>query len=263
MLFCALKLVWDLLSRPSAQTVHPFICLSVYPSVSPLPRPPFVSLFLCRPVNPFILPFIHPSVFPCLVCPSVRPSARPPSFNSFVSLSVCPFVCQSIRFPVCLSFHSYIWVSVSPSINAFVYLSVCSSRTSIRSALLAISPSIRLSVRLSNHPSLYPFVRPSVRPSNHVSIYNGSWLMAPEIYHYYCKGIEIHACVQNRTLNAYYENQTLGFDENVDCLQVKPVHVSQTLDISKLTYFSFSICKNGLTTRTLTTQKTVIGTTVP
>ena len=87
--------------------------------------------------------------------------------------------------------------------------------------------------------------------------------MAPEIYHYYCKGIEIHACVKNRTLNAYYENQTLGFDENVDCLQVKPVHVSQTLDISKLTYFSFSICKNGLTTRTLTTQKTVIGTTVP
>ena len=54
--------------------------------------------------------------------------------------------------------------------------------------------------------------------------------MAPEIYHYYCKGIEIHASVQNRTLNAYYENQTLGFDENVDCLQVKPVHVSQTLD---------------------------------
>lgn len=87
--------------------------------------------------------------------------------------------------------------------------------------------------------------------------------MAPEIYHYYCKGIEIHACVQNPTLNAYYQNQTLGFDENVDCLQVKPVHVSQTLDISKLTYFSFSICKNGLTTRTLTTQKTVIGTTVP
>ena len=128
MLFCALKLVWDLLSRPSAQTVHPFICLSVYPSVSPLPRPPFVSLFLCRPVNPFILLFIHPSVFPCLVCPSVRPS-------SFLQL-----FCQSIRlsvrlsvhsFSVCLSFHSYIWVSVSPSINAFVYLSVCSSRTII------------------------------------------------------------------------------------------------------------------------------------
>ena len=87
--------------------------------------------------------------------------------------------------------------------------------------------------------------------------------MAPEIYHYYCKGIEIHACVQNPTLIAYYENQTLGFDENEDCLQVKPVHVSQTLEIRKLTYFSFSICKNGLTTRTLTTQKTVIGTTVP
>ena len=79
----------------------------------------------------------------------------------------------------------------------------------------------------------------------------------------YCKGIEIHAGVQNPTLIAYYANQTLGFEENVDRLQVKPVRVSQTLDTSKLTYFSFSICKNGLTTRTLTTQKTVIGTTVP
>ena len=168
MLFCALKLVWDLLSRPSAQTVHPFICLSVYPSVSPL-RPSSICQFVSLSTRQSVYPSVHPSVCFALsrlsVRPSVRPPARPPSFNSFVSLSVCPFVCQSIRFPVCLSFHSYIWVSVSPSINAFVYLSVCSSRTSIRSALLAISPSIRLSVRLSNHPSLYPFVRPSVRPS--------------------------------------------------------------------------------------------------
>ena len=178
MLFCALKLVWDLLSRPSAQTVHPFICLSVYPSVSPLPRPPFVSLFLRRPVNPFILPFIHPSVFPCLVCPSVRLPARPSSFLQLF----CQSICLSDR----LSVHSFSRLFVLPLIqssvrfsvhNAFAYLSVCSSRTSIRSALLAISPSIRLSVRLSNYPSLYPFVRSSVRLTIYLStMAPGSWL---------------------------------------------------------------------------------------
>ena len=153
MLFCAPKLVWDLLSRPSAQTVHPFICLSVYQSIRPLLRPPFVSFILRLPAHSSVLPSVCSSF--CLVCPSVRPPARPPSFHSFVSLSVCPFV------------------SVSPS--AFVYLSVCSSRTSIRSVLLAISPSIRLSVRLPNtYFFVLSFVRPSVRPSNHLSIYNGS-----------------------------------------------------------------------------------------
>ena len=161
MLFCAPKLVWDLLSRPSAQTVHPFICLSVYPSVRPLPRPPFVSLFLRLSAHPFIPRFFHPSVFPSLS--SVRPYARPPSFHSFVSLSVCPFVCQSIRFPVCLSFHSYIRVSASPSINEFVYLSVCS---------------VRPSVCLSVFPTTYAFVLSFVSPSIRLTIY--LFTMAPD-----------------------------------------------------------------------------------
>lgn len=140
MLFCAPKLVWDLLSRsyarPSAQTVHPFIRLPVYPSVNPSS--------ICQFDSPPTRPFLRSSIrlFFLLSRLSVRPPARPPSFHSFVSLSVCPFF--------------------SVSLSAFVYLSVCSSRTSIRSVLLAISPSIRLSVRLSKHLCLCPFVRPSV-----------------------------------------------------------------------------------------------------
>ena len=216
MLLCALKLVWDLLSRPSAQTVHPFICLSVYPSVSPLPLPPFVSLFLRRPVNPFILPFIHPF----FLVSSVRPS-------SFLQL-----FCQSIRLPVRLSVRSFSRLFVL----LFIHLSV---RFSFHQCVCL---SVRLFIPYVD--PICPSACPSVCPSVCLSVF-------PTIHPF------------EPTLNAYYANQTLGFDENVDCLQVKPVHVSQTLDISKLTYFSFSIFKNGLTTRTLTTQKTVIGTTVP
>ena len=266
MLFCALKLVWDLLSRPSAQTVHPFICLSVYPSVSPL-RPSSICQFVSLSTRQSVYPSVHPSV-----CFSLsRLSVRPPALLPSTLLSVYPFVRSFVSpfvFPsVCPSIHTFECPFLRPSMR----LSICPSVHSVRRSDLSFWSSVRPSVCLSVFPTIHPLVlsfvrtsdRPSVRPSNHLSIYNGSWLMATEIYQYYCKGIEIHACVQNPTLNAYYENQTLGFDENVDCLQVKPVHVSQTLDISKLTYFSFSICKNGLTTRTLTTQKTVIGTTVP
>lgn len=127
--------------RPSDRPLKPSIPSSACQSIRPLLRPAFVSLILRLPAHSSVLPFVCSSF--CLVCPSVRPPARPPSFHSFVSLSVCPFV------------------SVSPS--AFVYLSVCSSRTSIRSVLLAISPSIRLSVRLSKNLCFCPFVRPSVR----------------------------------------------------------------------------------------------------
>ena len=241
------------LNRPSH---HLFFSLSVCQSVTPSS--------ICHFVSPstrqsFILPFIHPSVFPCLVCPSVRPSVLLPS----TLLSVYPFVRSFVSrcvFPsVCPSIHTFECPFLLPSMR----LSICPSVHPVRRSDLPLWPLVRPSVCLCVFLTIHPFNLSFVRPSNHLSIYNGSWLLAPEIYHYYCKGIEIHACVQNRTLNTYYENQTLGFDENVDCLQVKPVHVSQTLDISKLTYFSFSICKNGLTTRTLTTQKTVIGTTVP
>lgn len=124
--------------RPSAQTVYPFIRLPVYPSVTPSS--------ICQFDSPSTRPFLRSSIrlFFLLSRLSVRPSARPSSFLPlFCQSSVCPFV------------------SVSPS--AFVYLSVCSSRTSIRSVLLAISPSIRLSVRLSKHLCFCPFVRPSVR----------------------------------------------------------------------------------------------------
>ena len=157
MLCCALKLVWDLLSRPSAQTVHPFICLSVYPSVSPLPRPPFVSLFLRRPVNPFILPFIHPSVFPCLVCPSVRPSARPSSFLQLL--------CQSIRLSVRLSVHSFSRLFVLQFIHLSVRFSfhqcVCLSVRLFIPSVDKICP--------SGHRSVHPFVCPSFQPSTPLS----------------------------------------------------------------------------------------------
>ena len=118
--------------------MYPFIRLPVYPSVTPSS--------ICQFDSPSTHPFLRSSIrlfFFLSVCPSVRPPACPPSFHSFVNLSVRPFV------------------SVSPS--AFVYLSVCSSRMSIRSVLLAISPSICLSVRLSKHLCLCPFARPSVR----------------------------------------------------------------------------------------------------
>ena len=149
-------------NRPS---LHLFVSLSVCPSVTPSS--------ICQFVSPSTRPSLRSSTSVFFPVSSVCPSARPSSFFQLV----CPFVCQSIRFPVCLSFNSYIWVSVSPSINAFVYLSVCSSRPSIRSALLDIGPSIRLSVRLSNHPPLYPFVRPSVRLTIYLStMAPGSWL---------------------------------------------------------------------------------------
>ena len=157
MLFCALKLVWDLLSRPSAQTVHPFICLLVYPSVSPLPRPPFVSLFLRRPVNPFILPFIHPSVFPCLVClsvrPSVRPSARPSSFLQLF----CQSICLSDR----LSVHSFSRLFVLPLIQSSVRFSVrqCVCLT-VRLFIPYVDP-----ICPSGHQSVHPFVCPSFQLS--------------------------------------------------------------------------------------------------
>ena len=144
----------------------------------------FVSLSVCQSVTrpPFVSlflrrpvnPFILPFIHPSVFPCLVCPSVRPPSFNSFVSLSVCPFVCQSIRFP-----------SVCPFIHTF--------------ECPFLLPSMRLSICPSVHPVL-------------LSIYNGSWLMAPEIYLYYCKGIEIHAGVQNPTLIAYYANQTLGFE---------------------------------------------------
>lgn len=172
--------------RLSAQTVYPFIRLSVYPFVCPLLHPPFVSLFLCWPIHQFNPPFIHPSVFPFVS--SVRPSTHPSSFLALF----CQFI-RSYVSPFRLSFHSYTWVSISPSINVFVYLSVWSSRTSIRSVLLTIRlsvpfcirllwPSVCLSALPSIHPSCCPFVhlfvrpsiRPSVHPSNHLSIYNGS-----------------------------------------------------------------------------------------
>ena len=106
MLFCALKLVWDLLSRPSAQTVHPFICLSVYPSVSPLPRPS-IHTFEC----PLLLPTMRLSI-----CPSVHPVRRSGlPFWPIVRPSVCLCVFPTIH-PFNLSF-------VRPSVRLTIYLS--------------------------------------------------------------------------------------------------------------------------------------------
>ena len=131
MLFCALKLVWDLLSRPLAQTVHPFICVSVYPSVSPLPRPPFVSLILRLPAHSSVLPSVCFSF--CLVCPSARPSSFLPLFCQSICLSVrfrfSVRVCLSVRLfipyvdPICPSGHQ----SVHPSFQTPMPLSFRSS----------------------------------------------------------------------------------------------------------------------------------------
>ena len=159
-------------NRPS------FICLLVYPSVSPLQRPPFVSLFLRRPVNLFILPFIHPSVFPCLGCPSVRPSARPSSFLQLF--------CQSIRLSVRLSVHSFSRLFVLPfihlSVRFFVHQCVCLSVRLFTPYVDPICP--------SGHQSVHPFVclsfqppiplsfRSSVRPFVRLTIYLST--MAPE-----------------------------------------------------------------------------------
>ena len=142
MLFCALKLVWDLLSRPSAQTVHPFICLSVYPSVSPL-RPSSICQFVSLSTRQSVYPSVHPSVCFSLsrlsVRPSVRPSARPSSFLQLF--------CQSIRLSVRLSVHSFSRLFVLP----FIHLSV----------RFSFHQCVCLSVRL-----FIPYVDP-ICPSGH------------------------------------------------------------------------------------------------
>lgn len=138
MLFCAPKLVWDLLSRsyarPSAQTVHPFIRLPVYPSVNPSS--------ICQFDSPPTRPFLRSSIR--LFFLLSRLSVRPPVLLPSTLLSVYPCV-RSFPF-------------VRPR------LSICPSVHPVRRSdvLLAISPSIRLSVRLSKHLCLCPFVRPSV-----------------------------------------------------------------------------------------------------
>ena len=131
MLFCAPKLVRDLLSRsyarPSAQTVHPFIRLPVYPSVNPSS--------ICQFHSPSTRPFLRSSIrlFFLLsrlsVRPSVRPSARPSSF--------LPLFCQSIRASVRFRFS----VRVCLSVRLFIpYVD-------------PICP--------SGHQSVHPFVCPS------------------------------------------------------------------------------------------------------
>ena len=150
MLFCALKLVWDLLSRPSAQTVHPFICLSVYPSVRPLPRPPFVSLFLRQTVHPSISVFFRVS--------SVRPPVRPPVLLPSTLLSVYPFVRSFVSpfvFPsVCPSTHTFECSFLRPSMR----LSICPSVQPVRRSDLSFWPSVRPSVCLSVRLTIYLFI---------------------------------------------------------------------------------------------------------
>ena len=156
MLFCAPKLVWDLLFRPSAQTVHPFICFSV---------------------NPSIPPFFHQRIFPCLVCLSVRP----PVLLLSTLLSVYPFVRSFVSpfvFPsVCPSIHTFECPFLLPSMR----LSICPSVHPVRRSDLPFWPLVRPSVCLCVFPTIHPFILSFVRPSVRLTIYlstmaPGSWL---------------------------------------------------------------------------------------
>ena len=152
MLFCAPKLVRDLLSRsyarPSAQTVHPFIRLPIYPSVNPSS--------ICQFHSPSTRPFLRSSIrlFFLLSRLSVRPSVRPPVLLPSTLLSVYPCVRSS------------------PFLRP--RLSICPSVHPVRRSDLSFWPSVRPSVCLSVFPNTYAFVLSFVRPSNHLSIYNGS-----------------------------------------------------------------------------------------
>lgn len=181
--------------------------------------------FVCPSIHTLECPFLRPSMR-LSICPSVHPVHQS-------DLSFWPSVCLSL-FASVLSGRLFVCQLFKPTIHHVVLLFICSSVS--RSVRPSVQPFIYLQWLLRNKPHFQKFI---------ITI------------------VKVYACVQNPILNAYYANQTLGFDKNVDCLQVKHVNVSKKLDMSKLTYFSFSICKNGLTTRTLTTQKTVIGTTVP
>ena len=157
MLFCAPKLVWDLLSRSYARPSVRSNRLSLHPSASLSVRYSVLHLPVWFSVYPPIAPFFHPSVFPSVssVRPSVRPSARPPVLLPSTLLSVYPFV-RSFPF-------------LRPR------LSICPSVHPVRRSDLSFWPSVRPSVCLSVFPNTYAFVLPSDRPSNHLSIYNGSW----------------------------------------------------------------------------------------
>ena len=152
MLFCAPKLVWDLLSRsyarPSVRPLKPSIPSSACQSIRPLIRPPFVSLILRLPAHSSVLPSVCFSF--CLVCPSVRPPVLLPSTL----------------------------LSVYPCVRSFPFLrprlSICPSVHPVRRSDLSFWPSVRPSVCLSVFPNTYAFVLSFVRPSNHLPIYNGS-----------------------------------------------------------------------------------------
>ena len=150
MLFCAPKLVWDLLSRSSVRSNR----VSLHPSASLSVRYSVLHLSVWFSVNPSIPPFFHPSVF-LSVCLSVRPPARLPSF--------LPLFCQSIRSSVRFRFS----VRVCLSVRLFIpYVDpICPSGH--QSVHLFVCPSFQTPMPLS--------FRSSVRPSNHLSIYNGSW----------------------------------------------------------------------------------------
>ena len=124
-------------NRPS---LHLFVSLSVYPSVTPSS--------ICQFHSPSTRPFLRSSIrlFFLLSRLSVRPSTRPSSF--------LPLFCQSIRLSVRFRFS----VRVCLSVRLFIpYVDpICPSGHQ------SIHPFVCPS---SKHLFLCPFVRPSVRPS--------------------------------------------------------------------------------------------------
>lgn len=139
MLFCAPKLVRDLLfrsyARPSVRPLKPSIPSSACQSIRPLIRPPFVSLILRLPAHSSVLPSVCFSF--CLVCPSARPSSFLPLFCQSIRVSVLfrfsVRVCLSVRLfipyvdPICPSGHQSVHPFVCPSFQTPMPLSFRSS----------------------------------------------------------------------------------------------------------------------------------------
>jgi len=146
MLFCAPKLVWDLLSRSSACPSVRSNRVSLHPSASLSVRYSVLHLSVWFSVYPPIPPFFHPAVF--LYVSSVRPSARPCSF--------LPLFCQSIRLSVrfrfsvrvCLSVRLFIpYVDpICPSGHQSVHPFVCPSFQTLMP--LSFRSSVRLTIYL-------------------------------------------------------------------------------------------------------------------
>ena len=122
MLFCAPKLVWDLLSRSSVCPLKLSIPSSVCQSIRLSVRYSILHLSVCFSVDPSIGSSLRSSIrlFFLLSRLSVRPPTHPPSLHSFVSLSIrmsVHFVCPSIHTLECPFLRPSMCLSICPSVH--------------------------------------------------------------------------------------------------------------------------------------------------